>query len=118
MHGQRGRPQHEVDVELEVPGATLGADVGEPPLAAGVIGRCAPDGQALARADGLHGLVHLGTLGEHRLAGGRAEVVEVDVHREARHIEVEQVERGAAFEGDAPLQRPRPLANCNLNDGI
>ena len=32
------------------------------------------------------------------------EIFPFDVHRETRHVEVEEVQRGAAFEGDPRLQ--------------
>jgi hypothetical protein len=52
-------------------------------------------------AHGLKGLLELRPLGEHRLAVGSAEVVQVDVDRKARHVEDEEVERRAALQGDA-----------------
>lgn len=60
--------------------------------------------EPVAAADCLHRLVDLGPLREHDLSVERADVVEVDVHREARHVEHEEVERRAAFQSDASAQ--------------
>jgi hypothetical protein len=58
-------------------------------------------GEPRARDDLHERVVELGSLGEHHLAVRRADVVEVDVDRESRQIEDEEIERGAAFEHDA-----------------
>lgn len=102
--GPQRRAQHEVDVQLEVARGALRAEVSQPPLAAGVVGRDPLDGQPLARAHGLHRLIDLRLLGQHRLALDGSEVVQVDVHREAGHLEVKQVQRRAALERDPGLQ--------------
>jgi len=49
-------------------------------------------------------LLDLRPLGDHRLAVDAAGVVEVDVDREARHVEDKQVERRPALEHHARLQ--------------
>jgi hypothetical protein len=58
-------------------------------------------GEPRARDDLHERVVELGSLGEHHLAVRRADVVEVDVDRESRQIEDEEIERGSAFEYDA-----------------
>ena len=96
--------QHEVDVELEVAGVPRRSGVGEPPLPARVLGRHPLDRQPIAGAHRAHGLLDLRAFVEHRFPGRRADVVEVDVDRQPRHVEDEEVERRAPLERDARLQ--------------
>ena len=107
--GHDGRPQrhaeHEVDVELQVAGVARRCGVRELPLPARVLGRHPFGCQTVARADRVHCLLDLRALGEHRVAIRSADVVQVDVDGQPRHVEDEQVERRAALERNAPLEK-------------
>ena len=103
---QRGdRPQrdaqHEVQVDLELVGRAGGVHEGQAPLASSVLARHALDGEPLARADRCDRLLHLRLVCEHGGAVAGADVVEVDVHGQPRHVEEEEVERRSALERDA-----------------
>lgn len=62
------------------------------------------DLQAQPTANSLQRLLEFGTFGEHRVSISRTDVVQIDVHRQARDIKDEEVERGPAFQRDARLQ--------------
>ena len=96
--------QHEVDVKFQVARITLRRNIGEPPLASGVIGGHPLDCKPIAGADGLDRLLDLRTLGKHRLPVDVANVVEIDIHRQAWHLIVKEVERGTALQGDPRFQ--------------
>ena len=66
-------------------------------------------GQFLALADDLHGPFHLVTVGKHLFPTSRADVVQVNVDRQARQVEAEEVEGGAAFQCEASTKRRMPL---------
>jgi hypothetical protein len=69
-----------------------------------VIGGHPLDRKPLAGAHGLDRLLDLRPLGKHRLPVGGADVVEVDIHRQARHLKVKEVERRTALQGDPRFQ--------------
>ncbi len=75
-----------------------GAATGEPPFAACVLGGDPLDVEAETSAHGLYRLIDLGSVGEHGNSVGRADVIQVDVHRQPRHVEDEQIQCGAALE--------------------
>ena len=54
--------------------------------------------------DGTEGTLHLGAFREHRFAVELADVVQIDVDRQARSVENEQIERGPAFQCKTPLE--------------
>ncbi len=78
--------------------------IGQPPLAAGVVGGGPLDLDAELLADSLNRLFHLGPILEHRLAITRADVIQVNIARETRQIRSKQVERGASLERQPMLQ--------------
>jgi hypothetical protein len=79
-------------------------------IASRVLRRGPLDGEAHAASDLLKRLLDARSLGEHRLAIRCADVVEVDVDREPRQAEHEQVEGGPSLEG-----QPRPEKRVRAN---
>lgn len=100
--------EHVVDVDLDDRRAPECRSVREPPLASGVLARRALYAQAEARRDLGQRRVELGAFGHHRQAIGGADVVHVDVDRQPREFEHEEVERRPALECEArPEERVR-----------
>ena len=66
--------------------------------------RGAVDCDAGTPADGTEGTLHFGAFREHRFTVELADVVQIDVDRQARSVENEQVERGAALQRKTPLE--------------
>src|SRR5688572_14018733 len=58
----------------------------------------------------MEGLLDLGTISEHAVAIDSADVVQVDIDGQARHVELEHVESSAALENHSLLQK-RMAAN-------
>ena len=106
--GGRGIPQrraqHVVDVELEARDLSLRRFVPKAPFAARVRTRGAFDRDAGTPTDGLEGALDFGAFCEHRFPVELADVVHIDVNRQARRVEDEQIERGATLQGEASFQ--------------
>ena len=66
--------------------------------------RGAVDRDAGTPADGLEGAFDLGAFCEHRFPVELADVVQIDVDRQARHVEDEQIERGATLQCEASFE--------------
>ena len=64
----------------------------------------AVDCDAGTPANGTDGTLDLGAFCEHRFTVELADVVRIDVDRQARHVENEQIERGAALQGETPFE--------------
>ena len=58
-----------------------------------------------ASADGMEGLLDLGTISDHAVAIDSADVVQIDIDGQARHVEPEHVESRAALEDHSLLQK-------------
>ena len=67
-HGPQRGSQHEVDVDLDAALPPERGRIGQPPLAAGMLGRGPLDGEAHAARDLLQGLLDARPLGDHRRA--------------------------------------------------
>ncbi len=102
--GPERHPEHEVDVHLQRAGPAEGRLVGEAPLPAGVIGGHPLHGEPGTAEHLLQGLLHPRPLLEHGLAVRRADVVEVDVDRQAGQVEDEEVDGRAALERQATTE--------------
>ncbi len=87
------------------PGRAGGRRIGETPFAAGMLSGYSHDPEPFAAADRLHRLLDLGPFGHHDFALDGADVVEIDVDREARHVEDKEVERRPSFERDAGSEK-------------
>lgn len=56
-------------------------------------------------ADGAYCVIQPGALLEHRFTICGADIVQVDIHGEARDVEYKQVERGPTFERDPVFEK-------------
>ena len=68
-------------------------------------------------ADGTDGTLDLGAFCEHRVTGELADVVQIDVDRQARHVENEQIECGAALQGETPFEIRMALESVKEIEG-
>src|SRR5690554_6338242 len=97
--------EHEVQVDFQIAALVQSAFIAQSPFAPGVVRGHASDVHPLARTDRLYGLLDLGAFGHHRVAVRRADVVQVAVHGKSRHVKEEKVERRAALECQATLEK-------------
>ena len=90
--------RHVADVHLEVLRAAKDARVPQPELAARVLGGCAADIASFPRAAGGERPLEIRAGAPHAVDVGLANVVDVDVDREARDIQVDQIQRRPTFQ--------------------
>jgi hypothetical protein len=95
--------------------------VRQPPFATRVLGRCSLDREAHAAGDLLECLLDARPLCEHGRAIGGTDVVQIDVYRQTRKSEDEQVEGGPSLErhpGSEEWMRANRLEQTHEHMGL
>jgi hypothetical protein len=94
----QGDAKHVVDVDLKDRRPPKRRHVGQAPLATCVLAGCALHSEPHPRGDLIERGVELRTVGGHRLPVRPADVVDVDVDRQPRNVEHDEVQRSAALQ--------------------